>query len=36
VFLRLNGPERTVELQRKDFRAMIDGLRADLAAPPAP
>ncbi len=36
VFLRLNGPERTVELHRKDFRAMVDGLRADLAAPPAP
>jgi len=36
VFLRLNGPERTVELHRKDFRAMVDGLRADLAAPAAP
>jgi hypothetical protein len=36
VFLRLNGPERTVELHRKDFRAMVDGLRADLAAPTAP
>lgn len=35
VFLRLNGPERTVELHRKDFRAMVDGLRADLAAPAA-
>jgi len=36
VFLRLNGPERTVELHRKDFRAMVDGLRADLDAPAAP
>lgn len=36
VFLRLNGPERTVELHRQDFRAMVDGLRADLAAPAAP
>lgn len=36
VFLRLNGPERTVEMHRQDFRAMIDGMRADLSAPVAP
>ncbi len=34
VFVRLNGPERTVESSRRDFNAMIDGLRVDMT--PAP